>query len=989
MFVLNEENKKVYKVLSEKEVKEENIFVVEIEHIITKAKIVLFVCEDENRVFNIAFKTPVENEKGTPHILEHSVLCGSRKYNIKDPFIELAKGSMNTFLNAMTFPDKTCYPVASANLKDFHNLVDVYLDAVFYPNAIKNDKIFKQEGWHYEIENEKDDLKVNGVVYNEMKGVYSNPDSILETAILSNLFSKTNYAYESGGNPSEIIDLSYDEFVDFHHKYYSATNSIIYFYGKLDFNEELYNLHNNYLKDMKEVKLNVEFKDVLNVVHDKEQVDYYNLDTDDLENKSYIAYSFVFPFEKSSINNIAISIINYVLFRSDSAILKDKLMNDGFGKSIECHVDTSVKNAYYSIVSKNINANKKDAFVKTILSFISDIVENGLDIEKFKAGINSVYFNYAEGEIGRIPKGLLFSLALLDTYLYGEGITNFIEYKEAFDYIKKIDLSDKNNIFIKLLRELFLDNKWTAINILKPKNGYLKEKNEKLKILLKDKKDKIGIDGINDIINDIKELKAYQKEDDSEEARKAIPLLKVSDIDKYKKIIDYDYKSIDGIDSIICYKNDKDIVYINISFDISNFSKEEIYFISLLKNIIGKIDFENISYKELDNYININTGGIEYSISVFEKKCLFTFSIKSTIEKIGIAFEVLYKVMSQVIFNDSKKIEIIINEEKNKSLLSILSSGHTAAITRSLSNQDYFCWMGDKISTPAVGHYNFIKAISNSYAKNHVEINETLNLLFKKILSSKMYFEICINENHFHKANEEFLKFKELFCKNILNSISIDDINNNLLGKITEIREYISFDDFDKKYNREAIVTSNDVNFCAISGAFDKKLFSGKLDVLRTLFNYEYLWTNIRVLGGAYGCMSSFKRYGYYSLVSFRDPNVTNTNKVFIDIPNFLKKLKLDVETTEKYIIGSIGVFDNPISIYENFQNNIAAYFNNQTDEEFNKRRNDILNMKPEDFNSLDEIFKDINNASACALISENKFDEAMKEYDIVWKIQD
>ena len=989
MFILSEENRKAYKILNEKEVPEQNLSVVELEHIVTKARIVLFICDDENRVFNIVFKTPVENGKGTPHILEHSVLCGSRKYNIKDPFIELAKSSLNTFLNVMRFPDKTCYPVASAILKDFHNLVDVYLDAVFYPNAIRNDKLFKQEGWHYEIENENDDLNVNGVVYNEMKGVYSDPNSILESAILANLFRGTNYAHDYGGNPKEIIDLTYDEFKEFHHKYYSATNSIIYFYGKLDFNEELANLQNNYLKDMEKVDIDVKFSESNKKVQDSEQIDYYNIDVENTTNKSYLAYNFVLPFEKTSIKSTVMSIINYVLFKSDAAILKEKLMNDGFGETVESHLDTEIKNSYFSIIAKNVDDNKKDSFKNEILSFIKNIVDNGIDVDMFKAGINYEYFSYAEGEYGKVPRGLLFSLISLDTYLYGDNPTTFIEYKEAFDYLKSVDLNDKNNIFVQTLREVFLENKWTALNVLKPKYNLSKENNEKLSIILKDRKNNLNVDDIKKIVNDVKELKDYQKEEDSEDAKKAIPRLRISDIDRYKSIVDYETEVLCDTDSIVYYKNNKDIIYFNICFDISNYSKEELYLAALVKSIIAKIDLDNITYKELNNYIDINTGGLEISIDTYENKSVFVFSLKSTNEKIGIVFDILYKILSGVNFNDKNKIELLLNELKNQSLLLILSSGHSSSLIRSSSADEYSSFAGDKISKNGIAYNRFINAICKTYNKDNDSINKALLLIFKKIISSKMYFAVCNNKKYFSDVKDEFVKFKTLFNNEILNNINVKEINDKLNNQINEVREFISFDDFDKKVRREAIVTPNDVNFCAVTSKFDKELYSGKLFVLNTLFNYEYLWTNIRVLGGAYGCMSRFKRTGNYGLVSYRDPNVSNTNKVFYDIPNYLKNVKKSEEEMEKYIIGSIGVFDNPISTVDAFSNNVGAFFNNQTDEEFNLRRQEILDMKSEDLNKLVDNFKDISNANSCALIAENKLDEAKNEYDLVWQLME
>lgn len=987
MFKLNEFNSEKYKILSDKVVSEQNIEVVEIMHIKTCAKVLLFICDDENRVFNIAFKTPVENGKGTPHILEHSVLCGSRKYNVKDPFIELAKGSMNTFLNAMTFPDKTCYPVASANLKDFHNLMDVYLDAVFYPNAIKNDKIFKQEGWHYEIENADDDLKVNGVVYNEMKGVYSDPDSILESAILANLFSGTNYAHDYGGNPSEIIDLTYDEFVKFHHKYYSATNSIIFFYGKLDYNEELMNLHNNYLKVMDKVDVNANFASPNDIRCDREQVDYYNIDTEDIKNKSYVAYSIVVS-DKTNLNYVVMYVLNYVLFSSSSAILKNKLVNEGFGESVESHYEVALKNSTYSIIAKNIDDSKKDDLIKTIKSSIKDMVENGLDVDKFKAGINSLYFENAEGEFGRIPRGLYFSLVALDTYLYGGDITTHIEYKETFDYLKKVDLKDKNNIFIKTLKEVFLDNKWTAINILKPKFGYSKEKDEKLSLILKERKAGLSQTGLGDIISDMKALKKYQTGADSEEAKKVIPTLKLSDIDRDKKLIDYTVDVNEGIDTMISFNNDKDIVYIDVDFDITDVAKEELYLFSIINNILGRIDLNTMSFHELNNYIGINTGGLYSSIDVSEKKCFFRLSMKSTAEKVNIAFDVLYKILSETSFKDSKRIEVLLNELKNDSLLSVLSSGHTSTMMRANSEENFSCDVADKTSVNGIAFNRFINSLCKMYSGKSSLINDVFASLLKKMVEKKMYWTLCINKKYYDNTKIEFKKFNDNI--NLYKSgIEIDIIDKEIKGYIDEIKKYIKFDDFDKKVKREAIITPNDINFCAIASNFDRKLYNGRLNVLRTLFNYEYLWTNIRVLGGAYGCMSIFKREGYYALMSYRDPHVSNTNKIFYGVGEFLKNLNKSQDEVEKYIIGSIGMFDNPESIVGKHKRNVAAYFTSMTDSDYNSYRHDMLDMKAKDFNDLEIIFKNVKDAGACALISENKVEEAKKEYDVVWKLQD
>lgn len=987
MFELNDINKSKYLLLKQYEIPEQNVEVIELCHQKTGAKLVFFICDDENRVFNIAFKTPVDNSKGTPHILEHSVLCGSKKYDVKDPFIELLKSSMKTFLNAMTFPDKTCYPVASANLKDFHNLMDVYLDAVFYPNAVKNDKIFKQEGWHYEIENKDDELKVNGVVFNEMRGVYSNPDSILESSILSNLFKDTNYAFESGGEPKEIYNLTFDEFKSFHKKFYSPTNSIIYLYGRLDYNYELEYLDREYLCNFEREDVQAEFKDAKVSGTISEQIDFYNIDSEDNKDKAYLAYSFGIDGDKSGLKNIVLQIIDYVLFSSDSAILKEKFLNAGFGEAVFSRHDMGLKQGFYSIISQNVLESKKDDFIKLFDDSINEIVNDGLDIDKFKAGINSYYFEYAEGEFSSYPRGLYFSLVSLDTYLYDQGITKFLEYKDSFDLIKKVDLSNKDNIFIRTLKEVFIDNRHRAINILRPKMGYSEEKDKLIKDELSKRKSNFSSADIDNIIVQMNELKEYQKKQDNSESLKCIPMLKISDIDRDKKTIDYEVEVNENVDTIITYKNDKDIVYISLKFDITDLKKEEIYLFSLISNIISKVDLVTQSYHEFNNFVDINTGGLVIAIEITEKKALLSFKIKTTSDKVRYAFDIFYKLFSETQFVDSKRINILLNESKQNSLLSILSSGHLAAMNRSKSSIDFRSSILDKVDSSGIGYYKFLSAVCSNYISNSDLINDSLDLLFKKIHRRKMYLTLCANKKYHDDIINNFKLFTDNVIKNKMKHIYTERDENRLLQNVSSMDSFIHFDSLDKKCRYEAILTPNDINFCALAGKYPKEMYSGRLTLLRILFNYEYLWTNIRVLGGAYGCMSVFSKEGNYSLCSYRDPNLSNTNKIYLGIPKFLESFDKNIEEIHKYIIGSMGAYDNPLSVVENHNRNIAAYFNGISDEEYNMRRHEVLDITLDDIRKLSQVFNDIENGERCALISAAKLDEAKKEYDQVWQL--
>ena len=986
MFILNEKNKKTYEFIKSTYVDEYNVEFVELRHIKTKAKVVLLVSDDENRVFNIAFKTPVNNGKGTPHILEHSVLCGSRKYNVKDPFVELAKSSINTFLNAMTFPDKTCYPVASVNLKDFHNLMDVYLDAVFYPNAVTNKKIFMQEGWHYEVEGDKKDLKVNGVVLNEMKGVYSDPDGILESNIMSTVFEGTNYSYESGGNPDDIIDLSFDEFVDFHKKYYSPSNSIIYYYGKLDYNYELESLENNYLKEFSYIEVEANIGEAPNLKKDRENYSYYNIDNDDTKDKAYIAYNFAIK-DKEALDYIVISILDYILFSPVSGLLKNKFLDMGLGESINTFWEYGLKTPIYSIISQNIDEKKKDKFREVLLDTINDLLQNGIDIDKLKAGINTQYFQLAEGEFSSMPKGLVLTLNSLETYLYGEDVCSLLQYKEIFQYLNKIDLSDKNNIFYKVLKKVFIDNELRSISILLPKKGYLKEKEEAIRNILDERKKKLSDDDLLKIENEEKELKLYQSTKDSIEAIKSIPSLKIDDLEDSHKFIDYVIEDIESVDTLITYDNDRDVVYFGLSFDMANISREELYLYSIISHLLQKIDLKSMQYQDLNSYIDKNIGGFRTSIEEYDGNVKFTFSAKALYDKSMFCFDIMSKLLGESVFVDTDRINMLINEVKVDSEVSILSSGHIAAMNRAGVNIDLSSSIKDKIRITGIAHYRFLNEFLKKYKENSSLFNETFTLLYKKLYTKKVFFDVSMNKKYYNEVVRAFKDFNKMFIltkmRNIFTEIDEEKLNENL----NKIRNIIKFDDFEKTEKKEAIVTSGDVNFVALANNYDKENFSGKVVFLKTLFNYEYLWTNIRVLGGAYGCMSAFTRNARYFFGSYRDPNLLKTMDTYYGIYEYLKKSDIPTETLERYVIGAAAIYEKPISIVERHKLNVFSYYTNLTDEMYNKERFELIHIKKEDIDSLSNIFNNIKESEACAIISEKSLKEAEKEFGKIWRL--
>ena len=457
-----------YRVVEHKMIEEMQSEGIVLEHKKTKARLFLVSNDDENKVFCIGFRTPPDNDCGLPHILEHSVLCGSDKFPLKDPFVELVKGSLNTFLNAMTYPDKTVYPVASCNDKDFHNLMDVYMDAVLHPNIYKEEKIFRQEGWHYELESKDAPLIYNGVVYNEMKGAYSSPESILDSVTQKTLFPDTCYGKDSGGDPVHIPELSYEKFLDFHRTYYHPSNSYIYLYGDMDMAEKLTWLDEEYLshyaerhlysriREQKafEAPVEREFSYSITEGESEEDATYLSINTvvgDDLDPKLYVAFQ----------------ILEYTLLDAPGAPLKQALIDAGIGKDILGGYESGILQPYFSVIAKDANKEQKGEFLAIVKGTLRKLADQGINRKSLLAGMNYFEFKYREADYGSAPKGLMYGIDVFDSWLYDENKPfAYLQQLAIYDELKKLA---KEGYFENLIQTYQLKKTHTSLVTLVPK----------------------------------------------------------------------------------------------------------------------------------------------------------------------------------------------------------------------------------------------------------------------------------------------------------------------------------------------------------------------------------------------------------------------------------------------------------------------------------------------------------------------------------------
>ena len=525
------EQLKTYTVIEKREIKDLNSVSYLLKHNKTGARVALLSNDDDNKVFYIGFRTPPKDSTGVAHIIEHTVLCGSDKFPVKDPFIELAKGSLNTFLNAMTYPDKTVYPVASCNDQDFQNLMDVYLDAVFHPNIYREEKIFKQEGWHYEMENAEDDLTINGVVYNEMKGAFSSPDDVLWREIMNSLYPHTAYAVESGGDPDVIPELTYEDFLAFHQKYYHPANSYIYLYGNMDMAEKLTFIDKEYLSHYDALSVDSElesekaFKATVTV-----EKEYPIMESESEENNTYLSYNISLGEASDRKLCYGVGALADVLCMVPGAPLKQALLDAGIGTEVQCAFDIGVKQPYFSIVAKNAEAGQKEEFVRIIEGKLQELSESGLDKEALLATINRDEFKYREADFGSYPKGLMYGLNMLESWLYDDSKPFY--YVELLDTYKELKGAVDTAYFEDLIKEYLLDNTHKSIVVVKPVKGLTGRKDRALAKQLAERKAAMSQEELAQIVKETKELKEYQETPSLKEDLEKIPLLTRADMKK-------------------------------------------------------------------------------------------------------------------------------------------------------------------------------------------------------------------------------------------------------------------------------------------------------------------------------------------------------------------------------------------------------------------------------------------------------------------------
>ena len=938
------------------------------------ARIAILSNNDDNKVFYIGFRTPPEDETGVPHIIEHTTLCGSKKFPVKDPFIELAKGSLNTFLNAMTYPDKTVYPVASCNDQDFKNLMDVYLDAVFNPNITKYEEIFKQEGWHYELTGKDDELKINGVVYNEMKGAYSSPDEVLSSQIYRSLFPDNTYSKDSGGNPEYIPKLTYEAYLDFYHKYYHPSNSYIYLYGDMDVVERLEWLDKEYLSlyDYKKVNSEINkqpaFDEIKNV-----EAEYSITMDDSQENKTYLSYNRVVGDSLDEMLYQAFDVLDYALVSSPGAPVKQALIDAGIGDDVYGSYDAGILQPVFSFVAKNANASQADEFESIIENTLKEVVKTGINKEALLAGINSSEFKFREADFGQFPKGLLFGLNCLDSWLF-DDMKPFI-HLECLGTFAKLRKAVDTDYFEKLIQEYLLDNTHGSSVTVKPKRGLGNEREEALAKELSDYKASLSDEEIDKLIEETEHLKKYQEEPSSDEDLRKLPMLTRADMKKNAmpfsniedelsdvKVVRHDIES-NGID------------YISFLFDAGDFAQSELGYLGFFTNALGLVSTENYSYTDLANATNIYTGGISTGTASHpdikdRNNFVFKFEVKlKVLEKnLDKALELMEQMLLASDFTDTKRLGEIVAQIKARLQANLSSSGHLVAAMRSMSSFSRYALYQDELK--GIAFYRSICRIEKELSESPKSVSDKLAAIAKKLFArNRMLISFTGNNEAYGNAKPSLEKVIAGFDK------------MSAVGNQAEVHFNTA---------KEAFIDASQIQYVAKTGDFicEGYEYTGALRLLRIILSYDYLWINVRVKGGAYGCMNTFLRSGESYFVSYRDPNLSDTLDVYDRIPEYIKSFSPDERDMTKYIIGTFSALDTPMNPEAKGSRSLSAYLEGITYEQIQKERNEILNAQPEDIRRLADLVEAVlKKDSICVIGNENMIKESAGLFENVEKL--
>lgn len=931
-----------YTLLEKRFVKEVNADCYFLEHDGSGAQVLKIAADDPNKTFSISFNTIPESDCGTPHIMEHSVLNGSKNFPVKSPFDVLSKGSLNTFLNAMTGPDMTYYPVASMNEKDYYNLMHVYLDAVFNPLIYDDPRIFEQEGWHYELTDPEEPVSYKGVVYNEMKGAFSSPERERGYLVFKNLFPENGYGFSSGGYPEAIPDLTYEDFLAFHTKYYHPNNSYIILYGDADMGKELAFIDSAYLSKYERSGFRAEIP--LHAPYDSPkalEAVYSATEGSSTENQTFLSMSFV-TGEGSDIEAyVSQMILADVLVNQESAPIRKALLEAEIGRDVYAY-SNFLKQNVFEIVVQNANPEDSDKFKEVVMSALKEAAEKELDQEAAEGAFNRIEFEFREGDDAQ--KGLTYGQMALLGWKFKSDPFLTLQYNAALEQVKT---NLKEGYLEDFVKKQMLDNPYTLLLVLKPEPGLEKIKKAKIEEELTAFKAGLSGEAIQKLVDETQALIAYQREEDTPENLATIPMLQLSDINPESEFYGIDEVDNDGVTILHYDVFTNNVVYERLMFDLYVLPLEDIPYARLLTEFMGKLDTENHSYEDLEKELNIHLGGFNIFLNTYLENqnsstpiAQLQVSAKSMNDKVDKMIELTAEILNHTKFDDSERLGELLTRHQSQLESGVKNNGLWYALYR-LKSYISNSGMYDEL-TEGLSYFDFVTDLSKDFENNPEPLTQKLNEIASKLFSkgNMMAATTC--------SSEDLAKIKDGF------SHLAETFETEMPG----MNEW----NFELSVKNEGLMAASKVQY-VLKGSDYRKFgydWDGRMEVLSQILSTDWLQNQIRVIGGAYGGFTFLDRSGTFIFASYRDPNLKGTLDNYDATPGYLKEFDADEATITRYLIGTIAGIDYPRTPSQKGSSAVRYYFEKTTKEDLQKEREAVLSTTVQDIRDMEAMVTQI-----------------------------
>lgn len=925
-----------FQLVEEQEIKELNTCARLWRHERTGAEVLSLENGDENKVFGINFRTPWNDSTGVAHIMEHSVLCGSKKYPVKEPFVELIKGSLNTFLNAFTYPDKTCYPVATTNLQDFYNLIDVYLDAVLHPTI--SPYTLLQEGWHYELDTPEGDISYKGVVFNEMKGSYSSPDSVMEEKSKAILFPDNVYAHDSGGNPEVIPDLTYEQFKRFHDTYYHPSNARIFFYGDDNPEERLKILDTAFqgysaLKIDSQVKLQAPFNEP------KSAVELYE-SSDDPNAKAQVTVNWMLPEVHNQEDELGLRILSHILIGTPASPLRKALIDSGLGEDLAgAGFETSLRQRMVSIGLKGIQETSAQKVEQLMLETLKSLVDGGIDPQTIAASVNTVEFALRENNTGSFPRGLAIMLRVLDEWNYGRDPFAPMAFETPLKAIKAKTGQD-SRYFEGLIRKFLLDNTHRVTLLLKPDPELSVRRAETEKLRLEKARAAMAPHEIEQLVKTTHELHRRQETPDSPEALATIPMLTRADLDKNIKTIPIEVEEAGK--SRVLYHDlfTNGILYLDLGFNLRFLRQDWLPYVPVFSRALLETGTANENFVQLMQRIGQRTGGIypttftSASRKSPEGAAWLLLRGKAMVSQTSDLLNILRDVLNSARIDDRDRIKQIVLEEKAGLEAALTEMGHRVVNTRLKARNSQVDWANEQVGGISQLFFlrNLLSQIDQNWEGVQADFTGIRNMLLRQ---PAMLCNATVDSASWNVVHSQIADFMNNFTSEDLPAVQWQPGPSN---------------------HAEGLSVPSQVNFVGKGVNLYNAGYRlhGSAFVIYPYLHFTYMWDRIRVQGGAYGGFTTFDQHsGAFNFLSYRDPNLDKSLDAYSQAGAFLRDLDLTDAELTKAIIGAIGEIDSYQLPDSKGYTSMMRYLLEISDEERQQLRDEVLSTTPEDFHAF------------------------------------